>query len=168
METRRLDGYSSGTFCTEAQGGFTPLSLPRWGSRRWRSCSPAQLPHWQGRSARACLAALSWSGVLHVSIPRAVTHLSSCRRFTRSALPWKRSWSSFVLSPSCDSLHGRAGAEQCPAALQGEEFCAAEQGLYQGRGEHWPCWLSLCPITHILPLQVRKVQKTNTRLWNIS
>lgn len=117
-----------------------------------------------GRSARASLAALSWSRVVHASIPKVVTRLSSCRRFTRSALPWKRSWSSYVLSPSCDIRHGRAGAgaEQCPAAVQGEELCAAEQGLCQGRGEDWPCWVSLHPITHILPLQVRKVQKTNT------
>lgn len=97
-----------------------------------------------GRSVRACLAALSWSRLLRARIPEVLTPLSSCRRFTRSALPWKRSWSSFVLSPSCDFPHGcaRAGAEQCPAALQGEEFRAAEQGLCQGSGEDWS-WLGL-------------------------
>lgn len=144
------------------------LSLPKRGSRPWRvavqpSSHTGREP-FHGSSVRACLAALSWSRVVYVSIPKVLTHLSSCRRFTRSALPWKPSWSSYVLSPSCDFLHGCAGAaaEQCPAALQGQEFCAAEQGLCQGRGEDWPFWLSLHPIAHILSLQVRKVQKTNT------
>lgn len=45
------------------------LSLPKWGGRPWRSCSPAQLPHWQAalpwELMRACLAALSWSRVVH-------------------------------------------------------------------------------------------------------
>lgn len=64
METRRLDGHSSGTPCTGAWGGSS--ALPRWGSE------PAQIGEqtleelqpspagslFNGRSARACLAAL--------------------------------------------------------------------------------------------------------------
>lgn len=43
--SRRLRGVSSAL-------PLWALSLPKWGSRPSRSCSPAQLPHWQG--------ALSW------------------------------------------------------------------------------------------------------------
>lgn len=97
-------------------------------------------------------------------------HISpSCRRFTRNELPWKRSWSSYVRSLSCDLPHlcavSRAERTSWQSLKEGSTMRLSSVSVVVGRAG-----LSGLPSPHCthLPLEVKKVQKTNIWLLGIS
>lgn len=175
MITWANDWASALPCCKEEAVDGCARWLCRIGTVFWdrkESCLNSRGPSLQSMP-EVCLAALHRSGVVQASIPKVTARLSpSCRRFTRNELPWKRSWSSYVPSPSCDLPHHRAVARAEHASRQP---CKERSVAWLGRASAEAVVVGrtslsglLSPRCARLPLQVKKVQKTNIWLPVIS